>query len=220
MVIRIGNISFNSKEKTTSYVRELINILGETEIHQQHKDFLFFTDLLHKHTEATQKIGSGIHHFTIVKNPINPKAFGMYVYRTDGTFEDFSWRKCCNPNYKKNENNIILAMRNAISEDIINFKRTNKLECCYCKKTGNSSYEFHVDHIYPFKNIQKEFIKNRTDIPNEFDDDVITNAPILKKGDKKFEDDWKQFHSNFELQILCDKCNLNKGCKNEKLTTQ
>ncbi|MFP5210842.1 MAG: DCL family protein [Acidobacteriota bacterium] len=62
----------------------------KTPIPEPHHSFL--CALLVRHPRATEKIGAGIHHFTV-----EPAAHGticFYLTRVDGTRDDFATGKC------------------------------------------------------------------------------------------------------------------------------
>ena len=58
-----------------------------------------------------------------------------------------------------------------------------------------------------------DFLKNRKDIPNLFDDGEYNQA-IFKKDDENFENEWKEYHKHHAtLRFLCKKCNNSRNKK-------
>ena len=62
--------------------------------------------------------------------------------RIDGTKDNFSWIQCCQFKPKTDLEKLTIAMREAISNDIIEFKNTSVQECVYCFK---QQVDFHVN---------------------------------------------------------------------------
>ena len=55
-------------------------------------DQVLLSELLKRHPEAAQKIGAGIDHFEVLGADFDTQCF--HVFRTDGTYEDFSLHAC------------------------------------------------------------------------------------------------------------------------------
>lgn len=101
-------------------------------------------------------------------------------------------------------------MREAISDDIIEFRNTSVQECVYCLK---QQVDFHVDHDFPpFRTLKANFLsKFSKNLPTEFDECEKYSLKKFRKADKLFADEWKEYHKiNAKLQILCASCNLKK----------
>jgi len=56
------------------------------------EDQILLGELLRRHPEAPQKIGVGVDHFEVLGADFDTQCF--HVFRTDGTFEDFSLHTC------------------------------------------------------------------------------------------------------------------------------
>ena len=104
-----------------------------------------------------------------------------------------------------------MAMRNAIEEQILDFRSKFFLICDLC----NSNEQIHIDHDEPqFVELVDAFLENyeNKDIPQEFDKDN-GHTPIFKYCNKEFENEWFKFHlDKANLRVLCKKCN----CSREK----
>lgn len=214
----IGNISFRYKKNAETHTRMLINKLGVCKITSTHSDYQFFVNLLDNHPDAKEKIGCGIDFFCIRNNPIG-KGYQTVINRLDGSIEDFSWVYCCKfekKSLEKQKQNAIAdlkqAMRDAITEQINDFRENNELCCNYCSVVGNK-YVYQVDHIQPFSELYEIFIKNQKTIPFTFG----TNKNLLtcfNETDILFKNDWIDFHrKHATLQILCKDCNITKSNK-------
>jgi hypothetical protein len=138
----------------------------------------------------------------------------MELIRIDDTKIDFSWVQCCKLGKCMKDNRKLLfdAMRHAIKNDTIHFKRTNTLICNICRDNTLKYTDYEVDHnIIPFRTLACNFLKDEIDIPTKFDDSPIYNISMFKNEDKEFEKKWIDYHIlNCDLQILCKNCNRKK----------
>lgn len=211
MKFYIGELEFKTKKECENYTRDIINNLGVCKILQDNFYYNFFLNLLKNHPDYKIKFGEGINYFYIIPNPLVKKYFQLMIKRVDDTDIDFSWVYCCQ--FKIRNDDLIKAMREAISKDIINFK--NKQENLICKNCKNKNCEFHVDHDNPsFKKLKDDFIKNyKEKIPNDFEssENYLTQ---FKLEDFEFKNKWIEYHNkNCNLEILCKNCNLKKSKK-------
>lgn len=210
----IGNLEFKTKISCKKYVQNIINTLGITIINNQHIKYDFFLNLLNNHPNAIEKIGIGIDYFYIQSNVMNKKYYQTMIKRLDGSHIDFSYIVCCEFKERSTIYNLTVAMRRAISQEIINYKQNNKLICSFCKIENESYENYHVDHDYPsFANLKDDFLNQTTKIkPTTFDRCKIYFLKKFHNDDYEFETDWITFHNNnCKLQILCRDCNLKKG---------
>lgn len=209
----IGDMEFKTKKECENFTRSFIHKLGCCIINKDHKDFIFFVNLIRNHPEYEIKKGTGIDSFSIVPNPMMNKYYQTMIKRLDGTEIDFSWVYCCQFKERTPTFNLIRSMRSAISDDIIKYKRTHSLTCNYCK-TNTEVYEnYHVDHDSPsFQTLKDNFLQLTTkQIPTSFTDCKKNHYAIFKEADVDFKKDWVDYHNNHcNLQILCRDCNLRK----------
>jgi hypothetical protein len=210
----IGNLEFRTKKECQEYTRNIINNLGCCIINKEHKQFIFFNNLIKNHPDYDNKIGVGINYFYIQPNPLNKKTYQIMIKRLDDSEIDFSWLYCCQFKERTNTDDLIRSMRTAIKDDIIKYKQKHiKLICNFCK-TDNQVYEnYQVDHHNPsFQILKDNFLqltKNR--IPSSFTDCKIYKLTIFKDEDVEFKNEWVDYHNNnCNLQILCRDCNLRK----------
>ena len=205
----IGKKEFKTKKACLDYTRELITSLGVGTISRYNNNFQYFNDLINNHDERDIKIGCGIEFFYIGRNKLNPKALQLNIRRIDNTWTDVSWVHCCSFRPRTPRQNLINAMRYAISNQIIDFKNKNELRCNFCNEI---ECEFHIDHILPFNKLSKDFINNyQANIPTTFDKCNKTQLTIFKSDDKQFCIEWQKYHQDMAtLQVLCALCNLKK----------
>jgi hypothetical protein len=208
----IGDQHFKTKRDCLEFTRTLLKTLGYCEIDKDNPNFNFFLSLINLHPEKDEKIGVGIEKFIVMQNVLNKKTFHMMVKRYDGSSVDFSWVTCCLLRKPSKNEDLNKALRHAISDDMINFKRgVQMMKCNLCGVEDVHYSDFHVDHVKPFREIRSAFLKVEHTAPKEFDSDPLTFATTFKGEDFEFKERWRQFHrEQCELQILCAKCNRDK----------
>jgi hypothetical protein len=200
--------------KTKKYYKELIikNGFGNIPVGSILDESLH--ELLKCHPKREEKIGNGINYFYITKtgkcgNQVN-------IERIDKSNCSFSWNDCISGNFGTQADFLKEAMRNTIDHDVKIYKHyffNKESKCCICKCLLNDDI-VQVDHIYPFSEIAKKFLSEHTkDIPKEFDKHGELNTCIFKSRDRKFENDWKNYHNNItnNYQLLCQTCNGKKS---------
>jgi hypothetical protein len=210
----IGNLEFNTKKECENYTRNVINLLGCCTIKKDNLHFDFFINLLKNHQDCEMKTGVGIDYFYIKPNLLLKKCYQTMIKRIDGSDIDFSWVHCCQFKERTPNYNLVCALRSSIKDVIINYKQNQaKLICNICKSENESYENYHVDHNNPsFQTLKNNFLQQTTiPIPLIFGECTKYNLTIFNDEDKKFENDWIQYHNNHcNLQILCKKCNLSK----------
>ncbi len=89
--VQVGELHFARKGDATKFFQEMLYRydLGDRVSAQ---DTIVLTDLLYRHPEASNKIGSGIESFSVRSGDYGTQCF--WVNRVDGTAEKFSFRAC------------------------------------------------------------------------------------------------------------------------------
>ena len=90
---KLGEMTFQNKEECWSYMRALRDSLirGAT---VDGKAATVLKALLEKHPKYLEKIGCGFASFKYDEHPEYTGTMCFFIVRTDGTCEDFSFRKC------------------------------------------------------------------------------------------------------------------------------
>lgn len=126
-------------------------------------DFPLLLDLVKRHPQAAQKIGSGVVAFRVERNPEYPSSKCFVLIRSDGSDTDFSYTECLHPTPYTAK--VTSAFRAAIEPDIVAFKR-NFFDLAdgpvLCPFTGEQIFfaGAHVDHAPPdtFANLLERFL--------------------------------------------------------------
>jgi hypothetical protein len=161
--VNLGHLSFPMRTEALKYFSDL---LKRTEIgtHLEGEDFDDVEALLSGHPDAQTKIGDGIRSITVEDDTFNYKCF--HVIRSDGSRENFSYKKCINGDSPP-FTNFSVACRSAVKAEIHAFK------AAYFEKHQNAAFqvqcpetkiwmtfsEAHADHRPPlcFSVIVKSF---------------------------------------------------------------
>lgn len=206
-MIAVNGIGFKTKKQLMEY------------FHTKRENFSssdpFWCELIKRHPEYEEKIGSGFLRIDLRPNPFKKHLMNHFVIvRTDGSEVDISMNACVNGMPKNNNQDLISALRFSIKDQINNFKTNSELKCSLC---GAENIEMHVDHFNPkFKDIVKEFLEkiNSYNIPREFDSDEKYCSSKFKNKDAMFELQFATYHNdNAILRILCFICNNKKENK-------
>ena len=206
----LAGIEYKTKIATTKAIQQKIKDNDICIINPEHNDYIFFDNLINLHEYADDKIGCGIKHFEIRKNVLNYKERSIFIIRHDNTECIFSFHKCLGKKF----NDLLIAMREAISPFTMEYKKCNKLICINCNNEKLNYSDYHVDHnSIPFSTITKNYLKEtKKIIPNLFDKDKKSYLCTFKNEDDEFKEDWINYHnSKADYQILCNKCNIKKS---------
>ena len=196
----------SKKEKLRFYGDILNKGLCKSMVNEREKDYIELMELFKNHPEYPFKLRDVVD-IQVVKNKRNSKYFEFNLIRKDGSIEDISYRSCiCQ---RTDNHNLLNAMRNCIQPQINHFKENSEKKCVFC---GNTK-EIHIDHIYMFKDLTTDFLKDKMNIPSTFDDN-FDNSAIFKEEDEIFSNSWYEYHlKNANLRPLCKKCNLSREKK-------
>lgn len=160
MKYEIAGIKFKTKADIKNYIRELISKYHECDILED-DDHEFILEVLNMHPDAENKIGEGVHCFFVMtdKSRTNNKYFK--IFRTDKTSIDFSWVKCIDGCKNIKLKRFTDTCRHEIIGQIIKF-RDKHLQGDYIMHENGTlikKEDAHIDHVYEFRKIVKDFIK-------------------------------------------------------------
>lgn len=216
MSVTIGDLEFSSKKEAEDYTRAVLDEIGRgVSIYPSHPRFPFLNDLLNNHPDRARKEGSGIQSFGIQRNARDGRCHEMYIIRTDGTKETFSWRGCAGKTSLTDEQKLKKAYRCSIDSQIEEYRKSQPNRCVVC----TSADQLSVDHKDPtFYVLMKTFqAQTSLPVPTLFHKQAKTNAEIFRTEDKDFEDTWMEYHKKHAvLQILCDACHKAKTIEDNK----
>lgn len=148
--VRIGELVFPTKGAAKKHVQEIVASYADGKrLGPEHHSFAL--ELLGLHPEHAQKIGVGIHHFTIQTDAVWGTTRHFQIHRTDGSETDFSWQSCIDVKDPRRE--VLGAMRGAVREQIMEFKERALMisppPVCPFNGIELTAGNSHVDHESP-----------------------------------------------------------------------
>jgi hypothetical protein len=218
---KIGENYFKTQDQAKQYIRNIINelLVGE-EINESHEKYATLMEIVSNHRDFQYKRGVGIKYFYIVLNPLN-KCRELNICRKDNTNIVISYVVCAEDSIIDKSRmkvhdvrfKLYQAMRNAINDQIIEFKNTSVFKCVQCSNDDEET-EYHVDHHNPsFMEMRDSYLEGKV-CPTRFDYIDRLNISKFKEQDIQFASEWREYHrTNANLQILCKSCNLRKPKK-------
>jgi len=204
---------FDDKEKLRDYVIDNIINTGPTySLKKTHRELYdFFFSLFQRHPEKDRKEVSLITDISIRRFPrAKPKKYldfrdhQFFIIKNNGSEDSISWNSCVNKVGYPVQKRMSWAMREAIKDQIAEFKNANKNKAC--ELCGTYS-DITADHIIKFKKLKEDFLLDNPDHPNEFSKDKF-GSEVFRDEDIEFVNLWKEYHKkNAILRILCKNCN-------------
>ena len=152
---------------------------------------------------------------------ITPKSKSEVWLGKGKIVEELFPRKKPIPEYKKNKQEALVAMRQIIEPQIISYRKSvlrqlqgpmgRKIKCAVSGQAINAG-EFHIDHRYAFKNIVQEFCRDyKIDLENV---DVYRRGTKCYLKNTDIAEAFFDYHMmNASLQVLNATENLKKGSK-------
>jgi hypothetical protein len=218
--IVIGKIEFATVGAAKKHVQRLVAQYANGAIANQ-ADTEFLSDLLELHPSCAGKVGAGIRAFRFEKNPVYPRTRTIFIDRIDGSPTDFSWVKCLDGETPERLKRA--AMRNAVVDQIIEFKReVFSHGRVVCPLTGQElSWGFcHVDHCAPhtFDKLVDEWLVS--------ENLTLDSVEISPSRDSSFSrtltndaqsQSWRKFHNERkQLRLLAPRANLSDAKLNQE----
>lgn len=214
-IVKVGEKEFKSKSALYQFSRSLfeqyrlkinrpkqrMEILGD--------DLSFTLNLLKRHPSYSVKRGVGIAKVYIGENFSG--GTHMLIQRLDDSLVDVSWVQCCHQRRPSKKAELLLAMRTAISSQLLDFKRANKAICATCSTIEN----LEVDHKTPsFSELADCYLEWVHFYPTVFGQDLELLQLSFLPIHYEFSTLWQTFHLNqAKLQFLCKSCHNIKSKK-------
>ena len=205
-MIVVDGHEFKSVSALTRFTRELIaTILGPSKSKRVPSDHhSFFIELFKRHYVWSSKI-SEVDYFVVGYSIFKNKA--IFIMDSSGRRDEVSYIKACSGREANVLQDLNIAFRNAVAEDILSFRASNDGSCAFCG--GLEALE--VDHIYEFKNIVRDFLKFEPDHPTSFNKETPYSR-IFNEEDKEYVAKFVAFHRSFadNLRYLCHRCHVGR----------
>lgn len=213
-IIVSGEI-FRTKKALQERVRKILWFYRDGDV-VDISDSIFLAHLFTRHPDAEQKIGCGIAHIVVRRNPVYTQTQGFWIVRKDGSETDISYLECLTetPHHKRFER----ACRAAVEPSTMKFKQQafdNADAPLACPLTGEvlTFVGSHVDHVAP-----KTFLVILADFVRIHSIDVA-KVGVSGKGvdgalrdtldNTELERRWIAYHdANAELRVISRTGNL------------
>lgn len=211
----IGDLTFRTKKAAEAHIQEILHqaTVGES---LAVEEMAVMLALLESHPDRDAKIGVGVASIHVQPDSEWRTTRHFVILRTDGTFTDFSFKKCLTPAsplqlFKQ-------ACRHTVADQVTRFRASlldatpEAVLLCPVLGVPIERDEMHVDHTPPwtFDSLVLKFIEQE-----QIDVQVIC---VTGFGDneirKDFQDSairerWQEFHRlNARLRLVSKKANL------------
>jgi len=207
----VGGRVFATKKKLEEYCRDLLNSSrGRIEWDGD----AFLRDLIQRHPDASMKIGPGISHFSVQRNP-DWGGYGFWLHRVDGSSTDFSYRSCITaPTARQDASE---AFRSEVNDQVWEFRDRffDSAVDPRCPLTGDpvSRDSYHVDHVVGFTVLLQRFLEarqiRREEVAVEGCGDGRSRLTLV---DRALAADWAEYHRRHaELRVVSPRGNLTRA---------
>lgn len=225
---KILDKGFSKKDEITTYYQKILRKSRKgTSLNSS--DLKYVIALLDYHHQKDEKIGCGIKNITRETHTdyytgYESKHCHFHIWRTDGSNEDFSYKKCISNigttkkaiNKKQNIQNVVKAFRYTIKPQVDAFRAKvfNNKRYLKCEVLGInfSKVTCHIDHQPPlqFNDLLNDFlIENSLNIQDIEVKNLNGIFSILK--DKKLSEKWEEYHlNNAKLRPIHRAANLSQ----------
>jgi len=221
MPITINGKYFKTQRDAIDYTRSTLIAHELTGcLTSDNKDWEYFTDLIKRHPDATEKIGTGLKSLHVRRSVYGH--IELHIERFDGTSIDISWQTCVKSKGQTTIQNLKAAMRYAVKGQILKFRETHVdgvSVCTIC--SGVIKDDVHIHHAPPqsFDALVNAFILEISNHPTTFDDDTQTYQARFHKKDRLYEIEWQEYHAKYAiLELTHARCNLSYNHKEIQMT--
>jgi hypothetical protein len=213
--VEIGDRIFPTKESALAEIRAIRDRYPDG-VALEYSDYALLRDLVSLHSEAEEKIGIGISHFTVTtETEFGGRNRHFVLHRHDHSFTDFSFVHCLNPK-SKNKNDRILALRQAIKEQTWAFRdralSSGKQIVCPFENVVLTRETCQIDHEAPttFEALVAAWLESqKITIEAVQITPPADNQLVGRMTDEVQIASWQSFHqSNARLRLLSVKGNL------------
>ncbi len=212
--VNIGLHSFRTKSAAKEYIRATRDRYPIDGVKIEGPDEYFLHALLALHPEASDKIGSGIRHFTVETDPEFRRTRHFMVHRTDGSSTDFSFNACIDGRIERADR--LESLRRAVEDQIIAFRdeifSSGLPVVCPVDRSLLSPTTCHIDHAFPatFLILVETWLRSEA---MRIEDIQITppqdNQVVAYMTDSGQINSWTTFHqANATLRAVSPRSNL------------
>lgn len=205
-----NDLFFRSQGKLVAHIRHILNKKYQVGQTVDNDDKAFLLDLLEDHHNPARKKGSGVKDIVIRKDPNHRSNRKFFAVRTDGTESNFSYMQCIQKDTL--EKRFQAACREAVSEDVIAFKRAvfqKGTVTCPISEKQVAWDTCEVDHQNPdFATLVDDFILDRNiEIKSV---EFLTSDDMGSFHSRKFKDEslrelFRVYHNERATMVILDR---------------
>ena len=195
MHLCIAGLTFVSKKYAKKHIRYLLGSLIGCEVLQSSPNYKILFDLWTRSMQYVPNVKS----FVVIR-----KFSGASIRSiTHERIIDWSVSAAISGKSAGHWTMLTGAFRSSIRPQIREFKTKIVSKCAICDCSGF----LECDHVSRFRDLMREFLSQRADVPTDFDYDL--SGWKFKLVDLQFEAQWLEFHeAHAQLRLLCPSCHL------------
>jgi len=215
-MLTIGTESFPSAAAAERRVRGILARYATTQAMERiaGEDRRFVEALIARHPRAALIVDCGIAHVCVQRVPFQEHCRRFVVIRRDGSWRDFSWRKCLHPTDALDD--VRRICRRLVADQVVGFARAFWREhphgaVCPILGVPMMPKDAHVDHAPPsFVELVQTWLDQERLAP----DDVEIVYKAGYQGASEFADPllaerWREFHrEHARLRVVSARANL------------
>lgn len=219
----VGDLEFSSKAEAKQFFRSIRDCYADGEIlSQEHQGVVL--DLVALHPDASDKIGTGVAHFTVQTEKEFGRTRHFEIHYKDGSTDDFSFLTCIDGRSLKND--VFEALRRAIASQVIDFRTqffVSHATPIICPLVGTliTPTDCHVDHVPPQKFaalVIQWMMLNDLAVKHVEITAPGKNQTVSEMTSSDQQRSWTDFHrENATLRVLSRRGNLSHANKRSLL---
>lgn len=166
--------------------------------------------LLALHPDADRKIGTGVDHFRLERNPLAGR--GLHLVRLDGSTDSFSYKRCITGVTQSHHGKVCEALRFVVRPQMDAFRAglVWPLKCAITGVEIAHPNDLHIDHKVAFwRLLEVSCIEQRINLPSL---QIMGNGMALALVDREISAAFEAFHlRHAQLQPTSKAANVWKG---------
>jgi hypothetical protein len=215
-MLTIGAEAFPSAAAAERRIRDILSRYAKVASMERiaGEDRAFVEALIRRHPRAEKIIDCGIAHICVQRVPFQEHLQRFVVIRTDGSWRDFSWRKCLHPTSALDD--VRRICRRLVADQVAGFARAFWREHpggarCPVLGVPITPKTSHVDHAPP---LFHELVQAWLDAERLVPDDIEIAYKTGYQGCSEFADPllaerWREFHrAHARLRVVSAQANL------------
>jgi len=215
-MLKIGTESFPSAAAAERRVRDILARYATTQAMERigGADRAFVEALIARHPRAALIVDCGIAHVCVQRVPFAEHLRRFVVIRRDGSWRDFSWRKCLRPTDALDD--VRRICRRLVADQVAGFARAFWRQhphgaSCPVLGVRMTPKDAHVDHAPPvFAELVQAWLQEERLEPEDIE--IVYRADYGGRSefaDPLLAERWREFHrAHARLRVVSAQANL------------